>query len=187
MLHKKEKKKENKKERRKFMRSAMVRKVDELGRVVIPKEMRRVLNIKSGSSVELDVNENNEIVLKKFSELSNAAIFAEKLANVVYSTYNIPCLVSDDDRILFAKGVNRKNYEGKQIEFELDSQRGFHRFKGKLFQGQDERFNYVYISKLESNGFECGYLVLLLSEDIDKQTMKNIEVLCSFVGDLLEM
>ena len=72
------------------MRSAMVRKVDELGRVVIPKEMRRVLNIKSGSSVELDVNENNEIVLKKFSELSNAAIFAEKLANIVNSTYNIP-------------------------------------------------------------------------------------------------
>ena len=46
------------------MGCGMVRKVDELGRVVIPKEMRRVLNIKTGSSVEMFIGENNEVILK---------------------------------------------------------------------------------------------------------------------------
>ena len=47
------------------MGNGMVRKVDELGRVVIPKEMRRILNIKTGSSIEMFINDQNQVVLKK--------------------------------------------------------------------------------------------------------------------------
>ena len=62
------------------MSCGMVRKIDELGRVVLPKEMRRVLNIKTGSSVEMVINENNKIVISKFSEIENVLSMANNLA-----------------------------------------------------------------------------------------------------------
>ena len=49
----------------------IIRKVDELGRIVIPKEIRKILDIKSGSSLEIGVNDQKELVLKKFSEVKN--------------------------------------------------------------------------------------------------------------------
>ena len=49
----------------------IVRKVDELGRIVIPKEIRKVLDIKTGSSLEISINEEKQLVLEKFSEIDN--------------------------------------------------------------------------------------------------------------------
>ena len=97
------------------MGCGMVRKVDELGRVVIPKEMRRILNIKTGSSIEMFINDNNQVVLKKFSEISNILLFAQNLADVIFDNLNLPCLISDDEKILVVKGLNKKEYLDKKI------------------------------------------------------------------------
>ena len=75
------------------MGNGMVRKVDELGRVVIPKEMRRILNIKTGSSIEMFINDQNQVVLKKFSELENVNSFIETLVKTIYECFNFACFV----------------------------------------------------------------------------------------------
>lgn len=97
------------------MSCGMVRKVDELGRVVIPKEMRRILNIKTGSSIEMIINDENEVVLKKFSEMNNISNYAEVVADILFDEFNVPCLVCDEDNVVFCKGVSKKDFLNKEI------------------------------------------------------------------------
>ena len=89
------------------MNSGIVRKVDELGRVVIPKEMRRTLGINTGSSIEMSVGEGGEVVLKKFSDISNIMPLIEKLAQTIFDEFGVPILVSDEERILAGCGTKK--------------------------------------------------------------------------------
>ena len=92
------------------MGCGMVRKVDELGRVVIPKEMRRILNIKTGSSIEMFINDQNQVVLKKFSELENVNAFIDALIKTIYECFNFACFVCDDEKVLNVYGVSKKEF-----------------------------------------------------------------------------
>lgn len=162
----------------------MVRKIDELGRVVIPKEMRRILNIKTGSSVEMIINEDKEVVLKKFSEMDNMRFYFEELASLIFESYNLASIVCDDDKIIACRGVNKKDYINKKISFNTQVKNGI--FDNEIYVGQVEKFLYQYIICIKSNGFNAGYLILLSNKDIDKMTVKNIEILCTFVSVLMD-
>ena len=166
------------------MRSGMVRKVDELGRIVIPKEMRRVLGIKTGTSIEVDLNEENEIVLRKFSEQGNMPTYADKLVDVIYSSYNIACVTSDNDTILFSRGINKNDVSLKLVDFDEVEAGKLSRVTGVRFG--KKIYKNSYITKLENGGFEYGFLILFMNEEMDSTTQKNIEVLCRFASDILE-
>ena len=93
----------------------MVRKIDELGRVVLPKEMRRILNIKPGSSVEMIINKENQIVLYKFSEIENIFCLAEILGRTIFERLDLKCLICDDDKVLGVFGESKKEYLHKKV------------------------------------------------------------------------
>ena len=166
------------------MRSGMVRKVDELGRIVIPKEMRRVLGIKTGASIEVDLNDDNEIVLRKFSELSNMPTFANKLVDIIFSAYSVPCVTTDGDEIVFAKGLSKNDVSLVKVDFDEVEVGKLSKVVGVRYS--KKTYKYAYITKLESSGFEYGYLVLFMDSEIDKDLKKNIEVLCRFASDILQ-
>ena len=170
------------------MGCGMVRKVDELGRVVIPKEMRRILNIKTGSSIEMFINDDNQVVLKKFSELSNIILFAENLADIIFETFNLPCLVSDDEKIVVCKGLSKKDFLDKKIpQINL---------KNKDFLDIDisnETFNMLgcthshkCVFSIINEGFESGYVFIFSNEIINENIIKNVSLLCKFLGNLLK-
>ena len=172
------------------MGCGMVRKVDELGRVVIPKEMRRVLNIKTGSSIEMFINDDNQVVLKKFSELSNILLFAENLSEVIFETFNIPVLISDDEQILICKGLSKKDYIGKQLSknnIEKTKNKEYILEKNNLeFLDAKNPFKYIYIFPVISEGFESGYIFLLTNIWLEESVIKNILVLKKFLSNLLK-
>ena len=170
------------------MGCGMVRKVDELGRVVIPKEMRRVLNIKTGSSVEMFIGENNEVVLKKFSELSNVLMFAENLAETIYDNNNISCLVADDEKVLVCRGVPKKDFLDKKLNLEyLDRNCDFFVLdkNEKILIGQDNLFENNYFFPIYCDGFKCGFIVLLTDNLLSEENLKNIVLLKNFLSKLL--
>ena len=170
------------------MGCGMVRKVDELGRVVIPKEMRRILNIKTGSSIEMFINDENQVVLKKFSEVSNIIIYAENLAGIIFDSFNLPCLISDDEKIVVCKGLSKKEFLDKNIpQFNIGSQE----FLDVLLD--EEKFNMLgsthahkYIFAIINEGFESGYVFVFSNEKLNDVVIKDISLLCKFLGSLLK-
>ena len=173
------------------MSCGMVRKVDELGRVVIPKEMRRILNIKTGSSIEMFINDNNEVVLKKFSEITNVLLFAENLAEVIFYYLNLPCLISDDEKILVVKGVNKKEYLNKKI---VNLNNKNNNQKDYFILNKEEQFllenknNFEnnYIFNIYSEGIETGYIYILSENILPDNKISNIIILKKFLSNLLK-
>ena len=165
------------------MSSGMVRKVDELGRVVIPKEMRRVLGIKTGSSIEMDVDSDGNIILKKFSEMSNMFSFAEKLADEIYTNYKYPLALCDEEKIIIVRGL-KKELIGNILN------KGFPILCCTLSKKVlpvdfcQKTHQYVYVFPIKSNGYVNGYL-LLFSDSETFDYIKEISSLVSFLGSLL--
>ncbi|MBQ3048188.1 MAG: AbrB/MazE/SpoVT family DNA-binding domain-containing protein [Clostridia bacterium] len=163
------------------MGNGMVRKVDELGRVVIPKEMRRILNIKTGSSIEMIIDDDNQVVLKKFSELENISSVIESLVKTIYDFYNIPCFVCDDDKILVVCGLPKKEFLYKKIR-SLSNKKNQTTLKEVLEGVEDNSTCFVF--SVITDGFDCGKLVLI--GEMTNEQICSINVLVKFVCSILK-
>ncbi len=100
--------------------TGIVRRIDDLGRVVVPKEIRRTLRIREGDPLEIFTDREGEIILKKYSligELSQyAGLYAEALAQI---SGQLVC-ITDRDHVVAAVGAGRKDFEGKPISKQLE-------------------------------------------------------------------
>lgn len=99
----------------------MVRRVDDLGRIVIPKEIRNNLFIKEGTPMEIVVGENCEIKLRKCNLINNISDLACKFCEVLYETLNNPILMTDDEKVICVVGASKKAYLNKNISSQLKS------------------------------------------------------------------
>lgn len=95
--------------------TGIVRRIDDLGRVVIPKEIRRTLRIKDGESLEIYTGRDGEIILKKYSQLESIGDYAKKYCEAMYETTSRPTIVTDTDQILSVVGNQAETKEGVQL------------------------------------------------------------------------
>ena len=99
--------------------TGIVRRIDELGRIVIPKEIRRTLRIREGDPLEIFTNHEGGVILKKYSPIGElgelAKEYVESVANVVKCTV----CVADRDQIVAVAGPDKKEYSGKDIHKDL--------------------------------------------------------------------
>mgnify|MGYP004470149153 FL=1 len=85
-----------------------IRKIDELGRVVIPKEIRNQLKIKDNENIHIELIKEN-VIIKKYSYLINYNNYLESLANTFYEVYKIPIKIKDNDNLVVSVGsINDK-------------------------------------------------------------------------------
>lgn len=81
--------------------TGVIRKIDELGRIVLPKEIRRNLGIRDGENLEIFV-ENDHILLKKYSKMQEYSEIVNNLATIVNNTYNFNLIITDRDKVLYS-------------------------------------------------------------------------------------
>lgn len=101
--------------------TGIVRRIDDLGRVVIPKEIRRTLRIKEGTPLEIFTDREGEIILKKYSPIGELSIFAKEYAEALSQTTGLLACITDHDQIVAAAGGHAKEYAGKEISRELET------------------------------------------------------------------
>ena len=101
--------------------TGMVRRIDDLGRVVIPKEIRRTLHIREGEPLEIFVNDEGHVIFKKYSVVGELSAQAAHFADVIYKTANIQVAISDRDEIVAVAGVSKKEYLGKKISPQISA------------------------------------------------------------------
>ena len=95
--------------------TGIVRRIDDLGRVVIPKEIRRTLRIREGDPLEIFVDREGEVILKKYSPIGELGDFAKEYADSLYeATGHIAC-IGDRDIIIAVAGASKKEYLNRPL------------------------------------------------------------------------
>ena len=95
--------------------TGIVRRIDDLGRVVVPKEIRRTMRIREGQAMEIYTGREGEIILKKYSPIEELAECAAGFTKSISTVTGCLVCVSDQEQIVAANGPEQKNYLGKSI------------------------------------------------------------------------
>jgi AbrB family transcriptional regulator (stage V sporulation protein T) len=95
--------------------TGIVRRIDDLGRVVIPKEIRRTLRIREGDPLEIFVDRDGEVILKKYSPINELGNFAKEYADSIAEHSGHIALISDRDTIIAVAGGPKKDFLNKNI------------------------------------------------------------------------
>lgn len=95
--------------------TGIVRRIDDLGRVVIPKEIRRNLRIREGEPLEIFVDREGAVILKKYSPIGELSSLAGEYAASIHEALGKPVFIADRDSIIAAEGVSRRDYLGRNI------------------------------------------------------------------------
>ena len=89
--------------------TGIVRRIDELGRVVIPKEIRRTLRIREGDPLEIFTDRDGEVLFKKYSPMGEMGAVAAELAEALARTAGMSCAIWDRDAVIAAAGGGKKD------------------------------------------------------------------------------
>ncbi|MCL2884400.1 MAG: AbrB/MazE/SpoVT family DNA-binding domain-containing protein [Oscillospiraceae bacterium] len=100
--------------------TGIVRRIDDLGRVVIPKEIRRTMHIREGDPLEIFTDSGGEVVFKKYSPIGEFAPFATQYADVLARAMNMSVAVADRDGAVAAAGPLKKELMGKRLSAEAE-------------------------------------------------------------------
>ncbi len=100
--------------------TGIVRRIDELGRVVIPKEIRRTLRIREGDPLEIYTDRDGEVILKKYSPIGEMSAFAKDYTESLFRSLGHIAVIVDRDQVVAASGVPRKELWDKPISHDIE-------------------------------------------------------------------
>jgi len=179
--------------------TGIVRRIDDLGRVVIPKEIRRTLRIREGDPLEIYTDREGEVILKKYSPIGELGDFAEAYAESLHNTSGHIIAVADRDSIIAVSGGSKKDLLEKplsaDIEKIIENRDTFvaSDADGKVPVITDDKGNAKYackvISPIISEGDAIG-AVMMLSVDpkvkVGEVETKLVQSAANFLGRHLE-
>ncbi|MBR3996001.1 MAG: AbrB/MazE/SpoVT family DNA-binding domain-containing protein, partial [Clostridia bacterium] len=99
----------------------IVRRIDDLGRVVIPKEIRRTMRIREGDPLEIFTDRDGEVIFKKYSPIGELSGFAGQYAETLYRTCNYPILICDRDAVVAFAGLSKKECADKKLSSDMEN------------------------------------------------------------------
>jgi len=99
--------------------TGIVRRIDDLGRIVIPKEIRRTMHLHEGAALEIYTEKDEQILLKKYSPVEELADHAQKLCESMTAAVNTCSVICDRDKVIAAAGGHKKELMGRPISSRL--------------------------------------------------------------------
>ena len=100
--------------------TGIVRRIDDLGRVVIPKEIRRTMRIREGDPLEIYTDRDGEVIFKKYSPMGELAAFAHQLCETMHKTTGYPTAIADRDLLIAAAGPAKRELADRHISPEVE-------------------------------------------------------------------
>ena len=177
--------------------TGIVRRIDDLGRVVIPKEIRRTLRIREGDPLEIFTDREGEIILKKYSPIGELGTFAKEYTeSLAQSSGHITCIV-DKDQIIAVSGGARKELMEKHISAELErtiNNRNTHQasrndpgFVPILDDEPEGMYNNQMITPIMAEGDVLGAIIFLSPDKkMGELESKLAQTAAGFIGKQME-
>jgi len=161
--------------------TGIVRRIDDLGRVVIPKEIRRTLRIREGAPLEIYTGKDGEVIFKKYSPVGELSEFAGDYAETLAKTSGYPICITDTDNVIAVSGVPKRELTDKKISSDIERlmeekttfiSRGQDKKNIPVIEG-NEKYSAGVVAPIISEGDPIGSVVFFSNEQQPK--MSEIE------------
>ena len=164
--------------------TGVVRRIDDLGRVVIPKEIRKTLRIKEGDPLEIFTDREGQVILKKYSPIGELSEFATGYAETLAKTTGHIACITDKDTIIAVSGGSKKEFLEQDVSEELEQlmeDKEVYTSKDNSdmsmpitkSENNDKKNNSQIVYPIISNGDAIG-TVILMSKDANTK-MNEVE------------
>ena len=100
--------------------TGIVRRIDDLGRVVIPKEIRRTMRIREGDPLEIYTSNDGEVIFKKYSPIGEMSEHAAQVADIMHRLAGCPVAIFDRDHVVSVSGAAKKEWNARRVSPELE-------------------------------------------------------------------
>ena len=181
--------------------TGVVRRIDDLGRVVIPKEIRKTLRIKEGDPLEIFTDKEGEVILKKYSPIGELSEFATEYAETLAKTTGHIACITDKDTVIAVSGGPKKEFLEQSISEELerileDKENYTSKENNDLAvpitknDNKERRFNSQVVYPIISDGDVIGSVILLSKDSGTKMSeveQKVVQSAASFLGKQMEI
>jgi AbrB family transcriptional regulator (stage V sporulation protein T) len=176
--------------------TGIVRRIDDLGRVVIPKEIRRTMRIREGDPLEIYTDKDGEVIFKKYSPMGELSSFAAQICETLFKTSGIPVAVTDRDVVIACAGVPKRDLVdrrvGEELEKIVESRQLFAHKHGerklRVSDGMDKYFVSL-AAPIIAEGDMSGCVLLIAAEDPitpGDTEMKLAQTVAGFLGKQME-
>ena len=176
--------------------TGIVRRIDDLGRVVIPKEIRRTMRIREGDPLEIYTSRDGEVIFKKYSLMGGLDDFAAQLCETMSRSTGAICAVTDRDSVIAVAGAPRRELLEKRCSQELErlmeARRNYRAQEGEspvcAVDGL-ERYRVGVAAPILAGGDLMGCVMLLLgAEDapLGEGELKLVQTVAGFLGRQME-
>ncbi|WBW97932.1 stage V sporulation protein T [Oceanirhabdus sp. W0125-5] len=178
--------------------TGIVRRIDDLGRVVIPKEIRRTLRIREGDPLEIFTDREGGVILKKYSPIGELGDFSKEYAESLNQISGFMVVIADKDNIISLSGCSKKEYMDKKVSSELEKimeDRKAVVLEGNnivpIYDDEEHEGKYTHqaIGPILAEGDAIGTVIIASTEggaafgDTEK---KLVETAASFLGKQME-
>lgn len=176
--------------------TGIVRRIDDLGRVVIPKEIRRTLRIREGDPLEIYTATDGEVIFKKYSPVGELSAFASQYAEVLSRVSGLPVIICDKDHVIAASGVSKRELLERRVspvlENYMESRKSYTATQATVgdiqpVEGVEHRAAVIY--PIIAAGDVTGAVVMLMGEDNKVPTETEVKLAHSaaaFLGKQME-
>lgn len=173
--------------------TGIVRRIDDLGRIVIPKEIRRTMRIREGDPLEIFTDNNGEVIFKKYSPIGEMGCLSDQLAEAIYRQANLPVVIFDRDSCIACAGVPKREVLERRISQQceelMDKRAKYLRSGAKddMFpiEGVDRQAEIVVT--VIASGDVAGAVVMLEGDrNADSGDSKLCEAVAKFLGLQME-
>ncbi|MFO1441922.1 stage V sporulation protein T [Bacillus sp. Bva_UNVM-123] len=174
--------------------TGIVRRIDDLGRVVIPKEIRRTLRIREGDPLEIFVDRDGEVILKKYSPINELSDFAKEYGEALFDSLGNPVLICDRDTFIAVAGISKKDYLNKNIselvEKTMEDRNSVlmnEQSEISLVDGITEAASAYTIGPIIANGDPIGSVIIYAKEGtLGAVEQKAVETAAGFLARQME-
>ena len=172
--------------------TGIVRRIDDLGRVVIPKEIRKTLRIREGDPLEIFTDRDGGVILKKYSPIEELSDFSKEYAESLQQAIGNIVLISDKDEFISVCGISKKEYLDKKV---LENRKTLCITNQEEFlplcidENLENKYSSQIISPIVAEGDTIGSVIILSKEGDDKLGIveqKLAETAASFLGKQME-
>lgn len=175
--------------------TGVVRRIDDLGRIVIPKEIRKTLRIKEGDPLEIFTDKEGEVILKKYSPIGELSEFATSYAETLAKTTGHIACITDKDTVIAISGGSKKEFleQGlsKQLEEVLENKEIYSSSDNNEIalpitenDNKERKYNAQVIYPIVCQGDVIGSVILLAKEQNTKMGESEFKVVQSAAGFL---
>ena len=140
--------------------TGIVRRIDDLGRVVVPKEIRRTLRIREGDPLEIFTDREGEIILKKYSPIGELSAFSKQYADALAQSSGHIVSITDTDQHIAVSGPAKKDLLNQPLSKELEEL--IHRRETRNTTVRERHF--IPISNQSNEGFTAQVICPIISE-----------------------